>query len=53
MRRSVLRKIPILEFKDEWVNEIERFSNTKIEYFIATEKETIDDKDILVLNFLK
>lgn len=53
MRRSVLRKIPILEFKDEWVNEIERFSNTKIEYFVATEKETIDDKDILVLNFFK
>lgn len=52
MKKSLLKKIPVIDIKKEWVKLIEQFKHTDIDYLIKVEKELIRGKNIIILNFI-
>lgn len=51
MKKSLLKKIPVANARDEEVSLFERFLHTNIQYLVSVQEEVIEDKSMLILNF--
>lgn len=52
MKKSLLKKIPIVDIKDEWINLIRLLGNNNIDYLVKVEKKLIEKENIVILNFI-
>ncbi len=52
MKKSLLKKIPIVNIKEEWINLIKQFKETNVKYLVVVEKKSVKNKRIIVLNFI-
>lgn len=51
MKKKLLKKIPIINVKNEWIKLLKQLDHTNIKYLVAVEEKLIEDESIIILNF--
>lgn len=50
LNKRLLRKIPVIEFNNDWLGLVERIKDTLIDYIISVQNEKVGNEDIVILN---